>query len=36
MSGRAEGVAWEPDLEAARQRARRERKPLFVDFFDPG
>ena len=29
-------IAWETDLEKARARARKEGKPILLDFFNPG
>jgi hypothetical protein len=28
-------IQWARSLDDARERARREKKPIFVDFFDP-
>jgi len=32
MSARGDGVAWEASADQARERARREGKPLLLDF----
>ncbi len=32
MSTHANGVAWEASLDGAKERARREGKPLLIDF----
>lgn len=29
-------IAWETSLDKARDRARSEGKPIFLDFFNPG
>jgi hypothetical protein len=28
-------IAWETDMKAALARARAERKPILIDFFNP-
>lgn len=29
-------IAWEDNLDAAKDRAKKEDKPIFLDFFNPG
>jgi hypothetical protein len=29
-------IAWETDLEKAKERAKKEGKPILLDFFNPG
>jgi hypothetical protein len=29
-------IAWEENLDAAKARAAKEGKPVFLDFFNPG
>jgi uncharacterized protein YyaL (SSP411 family) len=29
-------VQWEPDMEKALARAKKEGKPILLDFFNPG
>ena len=28
-------ITWEPDMKAALERARSEKKPVLLDFFNP-
>ncbi len=30
------GIAWETSMEAALARAKTEKKPVLLDFFNPG
>jgi len=29
-------IKWEDNLDAAKDRAKKEDKPIFLDFFNPG
>jgi len=29
-------IAWEKSLDAAKSRAQKEDKPVFLDFYNPG
>lgn len=32
----ADKIGWETDFDTALTRAKAEKKPLFIDFFNPG
>jgi hypothetical protein len=32
MAARENGVAWEPSVDQAKERARKENKPVLLDF----
>lgn len=36
MDTKAAAIPWESDLDAALERARTDRKLVFVDVFNPG